>query len=101
MDPSLRTRIRQRKAAWDLGMQVMVMNAGQDSGVKLEFEDGVIMDGGSVEHVKDAAAVLAQYCDIIGLRPPTLSDREKDDNETVTAFCAMPPSHWSVWNRLP
>ena len=83
MNPSLRTRISSQKAAWHLGMQVMVMNAGQDSWA-LEFEDGVIMDGGSVEHVKDAAAVLAQYCDIIGLRSfPTLSDREKDDNETV------------------
>lgn len=83
MNPSLRTRISSQKAAWQLGMQVMVMNAGQDSWA-LEFEEGAVMDGTSVEHVKDAAAVLAQYCDIIGLRSfPTLSDREKDDNETV------------------
>lgn len=83
MNPSLRTRISTQKAAWNLGMQAMVMNAGQDSWA-LEFEEGAVMNGTTVEHVKDAAAVLAQYCDIIGLRSfPSLTDRDKDDNETV------------------
>lgn len=83
MNPSLRTRISTQKAALQLGMQVMVMNAGQDSWA-LEFEEGAIMDGVTVEHVKDAAAVLAQYCDILGLRSfPSLTDRAKDDAETV------------------
>lgn len=83
MNPSLRTRISTQKAALQLGMQVMVMNAGQDSWA-LEFEEGAVMDGVTVEHVKDAAAVLAQYCDILGLRSfPSLTDRAKDDAETV------------------
>lgn len=83
MNPSLRTRISSQKAAWQLGMQTLVMNAGQDSWA-IEFGDGAVMDGTTVEHVKDAAAVLAQYCDILGLRSfAGLTDRTADDAETV------------------
>lgn len=82
-NPSLRTRLSTQKAAANLGLQCIVMNIGTD-GWKLEFEEGVIMDGGSAEHVKDAAAVMGRYCDIIGLRSfPSLTDREKDYEDTV------------------
>ena len=57
---SLRTRISTQKAAINLGMDVIVMNVGSDSW-QLEFEDGVIMDQGKAEHIKEAAAVLGQY----------------------------------------
>jgi N-succinyl-L-ornithine transcarbamylase len=81
MNPSLRTRISTQKAAWQLGMQTLVMNAGQESWA-VEFNDGAVMDGTTVEHVKDAAAVLAQYCDILGLRSfAGLTDRMADDGE--------------------
>ena len=42
---SLRTRLSTQKAAINLGMEVMVMNFGNE-GWQLEFEDGVIMDQG-------------------------------------------------------
>ena len=80
---SLRTRISTQKAALNLGMNVIVMNVGSDSW-QLEFEDGVIMDQGKAEHIKEAAAVLGQYCDIIGVRSfAELKDREEDYKETV------------------
>jgi N-succinyl-L-ornithine transcarbamylase len=80
---SLRTRLSTQKAAQNLGMQVMVMNVSQD-GWALEMEDGVIMNGDKAEHVKEAAAVIGQYCDIIGLRSfAGLADREKDNREEV------------------
>lgn len=82
-NPSLRTRLSTQKAAANLGLQCIVMNIGTD-GWKLEFEDGAVMDGGTAEHIKDAAAVMGRYCDIIGLRSfPTLQDREKDYQDTV------------------
>ncbi|MDX1720179.1 MAG: N-acetylornithine carbamoyltransferase [Salegentibacter mishustinae] len=82
-NPSLRTRLSTEKAAKLLGMEVMVMNAGSDSW-KLEFEDGTIMDSDKAEHIKEAAAVLSQYCDIIAVRAfPDLNDKEKDEAETV------------------
>lgn len=82
-NPSLRTRLSTQKAAQNLGMNVMVMNVSSD-GWKIEFEDGAIMDEGSQEHIKEAAAVVSQYADIIGIRTfPTLSDQEADYQEKV------------------
>ena len=80
---SLRTRLSTQRAAQNLGMEVIVMNVSQDSW-GLEFEDGAIMNGDKAEHIKEAAAVVGQYCDIIGVRSfPTLTDREKDYSEHV------------------
>lgn len=83
MNPSLRTRISTQIAAQNLGMEVIVLNGSQDSWT-LEFEEGVIMNGKSVEHVKEAAAVLGSYFDILGVRTfPSLKDREEDYSEKV------------------
>jgi N-succinyl-L-ornithine transcarbamylase len=83
LNPSLRTRLSTQKAAMNLGMNVMVMNMDKE-GWALEFGDGAVMNGTTVEHIKDAAAVMGQYCDIIGIRCfPSLTNREEDDNETL------------------
>lgn len=80
---SLRTRVSTQKAALNLGMNVIVMNVGSDSW-QLEFEDGVVMDQGKAEHIREAAAVLGQYCDILGVRAfAGLTDREEDYKEVV------------------
>ncbi len=84
-NPSLRTRLSTQKAALNLGMNVMVMNFGTE-GWTLEYEDGAIMNSGSSEHIKEAAAVVSQYCDIIAVRAfAGLQDKEKDNAETVMA----------------
>ncbi|MCA0365473.1 MAG: N-acetylornithine carbamoyltransferase [Bacteroidetes bacterium] len=79
---SLRTRISTQKAAINLGMDVIVMNVGSDSW-QLEFEDGVIMDQGKAEHIKEAAAVLGQYCDIIGVRAFAEFKSQEDDYREI------------------
>jgi N-succinyl-L-ornithine transcarbamylase len=80
---SLRTRLSTQKAAQNLGLNVIMMNVGQDSW-GLEMEDGVIMNGDKAEHIKEAAAVIGRYCDIIGIRSfAGLQDREKDYAEIV------------------
>ena len=66
-NPSLRTRLSTQKAALNLGMNVMVMNFTNE-GWSLEFEDGAVMNTGASEHIKEAAAVVSQYCDIIAVR---------------------------------
>jgi N-succinyl-L-ornithine transcarbamylase len=66
-NPSLRTRLSTQKAALNLGMNVMVMNFTNE-GWTLEFEDGAIMNQGASEHIKEAAEVVSQYCDIIAIR---------------------------------
>ena len=82
-NPSLRTRLSSQKAAYNLGMNVITMNVGSD-GWTLETEDGTIMDGGTAEHIKEAAKVVSQYCDIIAIRCfAGLKDKTEDDAEKV------------------
>ncbi len=83
LNPSLRTRMSSLKAGYNLGMQVQVINAGQDSWV-WEFEEGAVMNGGTTEHIKDAAQVLSQYCDIIGIRCfPGLKSKQDDATDKI------------------
>lgn len=80
---SLRTRLSTQKAAINLGMDVMVMNFGSE-GWQLEFEDGVVMDQGKSEHIKEAAQVVSQFCDIVAIRAfASLRNKEKDKAEVV------------------
>ncbi|MEM6343413.1 MAG: N-acetylornithine carbamoyltransferase [Bacteroidota bacterium] len=80
---SLRTRLSTQKAAINLGLSCIVMNVGSD-GWALEFEDGTVMNGGKAEHIKDAAAVMGRYCDIIGIRAfAGLAERSSDYAEQV------------------
>lgn len=83
LNPSLRTRMSSQKAGMNLGMQVQVINAGQDAW-NWEFAENAVMNGSTVEHIKDAAKVLSEYCDVIGLRCfPGLKDRDEDYSEFV------------------
>jgi N-succinyl-L-ornithine transcarbamylase len=83
LNSSLRTRISTQKAAQNLGMQTIVLNLTQDSW-SMEYEDGAIMNEGKAEHIKEGAAVISEYADIIGIRAfPSLTDKEKDYEEYV------------------
>ena len=82
-NPSLRTRLSSIKAAYNLGAQAWVLNAGADSWT-LEMADGAVMNGGTQEHIKDAIAVMSQYCDVLGVRTfPSLTNRDEDYQEVV------------------
>lgn len=94
LNPSLRTRMSTQKAALNLGMNVMVLNMDKE-GWALELQDGAIMNGTTVEHVREAAAVLGQYVDIIGVRSfPGLKNRDEDYTEEVfnkfVKYCGVP-----------
>ena len=80
---SLRTRLSTQKAAQNLGLNTVVMNFGSE-GWQLEYEDGVVMNQDKSEHIKEAAKVIAQYCDIVAIRAfASLTDKEKDLAEIV------------------
>ncbi|MDB5155463.1 MAG: acetylornithine carbamoyltransferase [Mucilaginibacter sp.] len=94
LNPSLRTRMSTQKAALNLGMNVMVLNVDKE-GWALELRDNVVMNGTTVEHIREAAAVMGQYVDIIGVRSfPGLKNREEDYTEVVfnkfVEFCGVP-----------
>lgn len=83
LNPSLRTRLSTQVAAANLGMEVIVFNVDKE-GWAFEFAEGAIMNGTTVEHIKDAAPVLGQYFDILCVRTfPSLQNREEDYAETV------------------
>jgi len=82
-NPSLRTRLSTQKAAQHMGLKTMVMNFSNEAWA-LEFEDGTKMSGLRSEHIKEAAAVISQYCDMVAIRAfATLSDKQKDESEQV------------------
>lgn len=83
LNASLRTRLSTQKAAQNMGMHTIVLNVGQDSW-QMEYEDGAVMNGTTAEHIKEGAAVMGQYADIVGLRSfPTLTDKTKDYQEYI------------------
>ena len=83
LNPSLRTRLSTQIAARNLGMEAIVFNVDKE-GWALEFEEGAIMSGNTVEHVKDAAPVLGNYFDILCIRTfPSLKNKEDDYSELV------------------
>jgi N-succinyl-L-ornithine transcarbamylase len=82
-NPSLRTRLSTQVAAQNLGMDAVVFNVDKE-GWALEFAEGAIMNGTTVEHVKDAAPVLGQYFDILCIRTfPGLQNRDEDYAEKI------------------
>ena len=86
LNPSLRTRLSTEVAAKRLGMSVSTLDAG--SAWAMEYGDGVRMDAGKAEHIREGAAVISQYADVIGLRTfAGLEDRAADEAEVgLSAF---------------
>ncbi|HYK56307.1 MAG TPA: N-acetylornithine carbamoyltransferase [Flavisolibacter sp.] len=81
LNPSMRTRLSTQIAAQNLGMEAIVFNVGSE-GWALEFEEGAVMNGTTVEHVKDAAPVMGRYFNILAIRTfPSLKNREEDYSE--------------------
>lgn len=94
LNPSLRTRLSTQVAAANLGMEAIVFNVDKE-GWALEFEEGAIMSGNTVEHIKDAAPVLGNYFDILCIRTfPSLKNREDDYSELYISqfikYCGVP-----------
>ncbi len=83
LNPSLRTRLSTQVAAQNLGMDAIVFNVDKE-GWALEFAEGAIMNGTTVEHVKDAAPILGHYFDILCIRTfPGLQNRDEDYSEKI------------------
>jgi N-succinyl-L-ornithine transcarbamylase len=79
----MRTRLSTQIAAQQLGMETVIFNVGQD-GWALEFADGAIMNGTTVEHVKDAAPILGNYFDVLAIRTfPSLKNKDEDYREYI------------------
>tara|TARA_R110000868_G_scaffold259361_7_gene517401 strand:- start:22017 stop:22967 length:951 start_codon:yes stop_codon:yes gene_type:complete len=94
LNPSLRTRLSSQRAAQNLGLDAVVLDVNSGSW-KLEFADGVVMNGDSAEHIKEAAAVIGAYFDIIAIRAfAELKNQAEDNSEKVLSafvkYCGVP-----------
>ncbi|HSI77716.1 MAG TPA: hypothetical protein VK957_17585 [Lunatimonas sp.] len=87
LNPSLRTRVSTQIAASNLGIESIVINMDKE-GWALEMQEGAIMNKMTVEHIKDAAAVLGSYFDVLAIRAfPSLSNKKEDsDDFTINQF---------------
>ena len=82
-NPSLRTRTSFELGMQQLGGFAIVLQPGRGAW-PIEFEDGVVMDGESEEHAKEAARVLSAYCDAIAVRAfPKFQDWSVDREDRV------------------
>ncbi len=83
LNPSTRTRMSTQVAARNLGMEPIVFNAATE-GWALEFDPDAVMNGATVEHIREAAAVLGQYCDIVAVRSfPALQNAADDRADRI------------------
>lgn len=103
---SLRTRASLEAAAHRLGGHAMNLTGMADLW-ELESREGTVMDGPAKEHVRDAAAVLSRYADVLAIRPkPTGSswkiDRRDDAISTWARHATVPVINMesSLWHPL-
>ena len=105
MDPSLRTRTSFETAMFLHGGHAVALEPGRSSWT-LETEPGAVMDGTTVEHVKDAARVLGRYADVVGVRSfPRGTDWQVVRQDRVVRdfarFCEKPVINMESSRRHP
>jgi len=66
-NPSLRTMSSFQAGMARLGGSSFVISAGNGTW-QLETRRGAVMDGAAAEHVREGVPVLANYCDVLGIR---------------------------------
>jgi N-acetylornithine carbamoyltransferase len=86
-NPSLRTRTSFEVAMLRHGGHSICLEPGRGTW-DLETRTGVVMDGGPAEHMKEAAAVLGRYVDVLGVRAFPSADtwEEARQDRVVTGF---------------
>lgn len=105
LDPSLRTRTSFETAMFLHGGHAVVLEPGRSSW-SLETELGAVMDGSTVEHIKDAARVLGRYADVVGVRafprgPDWASVRDDRVVRDFAQFCEKPVINLESCRRHP
>jgi len=78
-NPSLRTQASFQRAAGKLGVDLVQLQGGAGGVWGVECEDGAVMDGANAEHVREGAAVLGRFVDVLCIRAfAGISNLERD-----------------------
>ncbi len=88
-NPSLRTRISFIMAMEKLGGLAIPLDVKEGS-YTFEYGEDIVMDKGTMEHIKEAAKVISRYCNAIAVRSSELITSK---SESVTV------SDWEVLKR--
>jgi len=103
---SLRTRSSFEAAMYQLGGNTINMSAASDFW-ELESRVGTVMDGKAPEHVKDVAAVLSSYVNVLAIRPNPAgtswsADRRDEDIRTWAEHACVPVINMesALWHPL-
>lgn len=87
-NPSLRTRASMQVGIYELGGNAVILEPGGTSWT-LEHRDGVVMDEGKTEHLKEFVRVLERYVAAIGVRTfADLKDWQLERTEPILAAFA-------------
>src|SRR5688572_3917069 len=86
-NPSLRTLASFQVAMMRMGGNSFVITP-QQSTWQLETRKGAVMNGGAAEHVREGIAVLASYCDALGIRA-FADGKNLGEDLAETQFSAM------------
>mgnify|MGYP002779532307 CR=1 FL=1 len=87
-NPSLRTRASMQVGVYELGGNAVILEPGGTSWT-LEHRDGVVMDGGKTEHLKEFVRVLERYVAAVGVRTfAELKDWQLERTEPVLSAFA-------------
>lgn len=82
-NPSLRTRASMQVGIYEMGGNAVILEPGSTSWT-LEHREGVVMDGGKTEHLKEFVRVLERYVSAIGVRTfAELKDWELERTDPV------------------
>lgn len=86
--PSLRTQASFQRAAGLLGIDLVQLQAGGGGVWGIECGDGAVMDGANAEHVREAAAVLGRFTDVLAVRafPRGVSRAEDAGDPMLNGF---------------
>ncbi len=80
-NPSVRTRVSFASAMNKLGG--LALEISSENAWAFEYRDGVVMDGSTIEHVKEVAPVLSRYCDAIAIRCSELVTKSVESAQTA------------------
>ncbi|HEX8637437.1 MAG TPA: N-acetylornithine carbamoyltransferase, partial [Pyrinomonadaceae bacterium] len=87
-NPSLRTRASMQIGVYELGGNAVILEPGGTSWT-LEHAEGVVMDGGKTEHLKEFVRVLERYVSAIGVRTfAELKDWELERTDPILSAFA-------------